>query len=471
MTETLDRTTTFFARARTTALIPAQRSRAERTVRPAALETGLEATAEHMFSLMLRNAASEGFQFTDPADPSKFSRPGCIIAAPSYPAGQPGVDQDYVFNWMRDAAITAMEIAAARMPARPGSGVQALIDYVHFAKFCQDNATPTLAHACYTIEGYSRPWTEQADGPALQTVALLQAFAQLDQPAQAVAREVVGKNLDFILGHYLEPTFNVWEEHLGYSFFARAAQLRCLRAVAANTVGIAVPGGIGDVISWLETALQGHWNGTCYLSVLAQSDSGPVPVTGGYDPNIDIVLATVYGGIAFTDTRMLATAAQLRFQWAHSSSPVVYPINVTDAHLGMGPLMGRYPGDTYDGDLHDPVPGGHPWAMCTAAFAELYYQLARDITRTQSVPHDELSSEFFGQVGIGPDTSPTDAVILLHNAADAMLQAIIYHSSDLELSEQFDGTSGYEKSVRDLTWSYAAFLSAARAKTNRNVAG
>ena len=115
---------------------------------------------------------------SSPTRPTRrsFSRPGCIIAAPSYPAAQPGVDQDYVFNWTRDAAITAMEIAAAGTPTRPGSGVQALIDYVNFARFCQDNATPTLAHACYTIEGYSRPWTEQADGPALQAVALLQAF-------------------------------------------------------------------------------------------------------------------------------------------------------------------------------------------------------------------------------------------------------------------------------------------------------
>jgi len=470
MTETLDTTTTY-ARAQTTARVPAQRSLAQRTVRPAALEGGLEATAQHMFSLMLRNVASDGFQFTDPADPSKFSRPGCVIAAPSYPAAQPGVDQDYVFNWTRDAAITAMEIAAAGMPTRPGSGVQALIDYASFAKACQDNASPTLAHACYTIEGYSRPWTEQADGPALQSVALLQAHPQLDQAAQAVAAQVIGKNVDFILGHYTEPTFNLWEEHEGYSFFARAAQLRCLRAIAANSAGIAVPDGTADVIAWLESALAGHWNGTCYLSVLAPSDAGPVPVTSGYDPNIDIVLAAVYGGVACTDTRLLATAGQLRFQWADAASPVAYPVNVTDAALGMGPLMGRYPGDTYDGDVRDPVPGGHPWALCTAGFAELYYQLAREIARTQSVPHDELSAEFFGQAGVGPGTSPAEAVVLLNNAADAMLQAVIFHSDDLELSEQFDGTSGYEKSVRDLTWSYAAFLSAVRAKTNREVEG
>ncbi len=442
-------------------------------MRPAALDAGLDATAQHLFSLMLRNVTSDGFQFSDPADPSKFSRPGCVIAAPSYPAAQPGVDQDYVFSWTRDAAITAMEIAAAEMPAWPGSGVQPLIDYVNFAKVCQDNATPTLAHACYTIEGYSRPWTEQADGPALQTVALLQAFSQLDQPAQAVAKEVISKNLDFILGNYTEPTFNLWEEHEGYSFFARAAQLRCLRAISANTAGIPVPDGIGDVIGWLESALHGHWDGDGkrYLSVLAKSDAGPVAVADGYDPNIDIVLAAVYGGVAFTDTRLLATAAQLRFQWADASSAVAYPINVTDAQLGMGPMMGRYPGDNYDGDVRHPVPGGHPWALCTAGFAELYYQLAREVSRTQSVPHDELSAEFFTQVGIGPGTSPGEAVVLLNNAANAMLQAIIYHSDNLELSEQFDGTSGYEKSLRDLTWSYAAFLSAARAKINRAVEG
>ena len=470
MTETLDKST-IFARAKTTARAPAPRSPVQHAVRAAALDGDLEVIAQHMFSLMLRNVASDGFQFTDPADPSKFSRPGCVIAAPSYPAAQPGVDQDYVFNWTRDAAITAMEIAAARLPAWPGPGVQALTDYVSFASTCQDNATPTLAHACYTIEGYSRPWTEQADGPALQTVAVLAAYPQLDQPAQALAAQVIGKNLDFILGHYQEPTFNLWEEHQGYSFFARAAQLRCLREVAANTAGITVPPGTAEAVSWLEQALRGHWDGTRYLSVLAPSDAGPVPVVTGYDPNIDIVLAAVYGGVAVTDTRLLATAAQLRFQWADPSSPVAYPVNVSDARLGMGPLMGRYPGDTYDGDVSDPVPGGHPWALCTAGFAELYYQLAREVARTQSVPHDGLSSDFFAQVGIGPGTRPDDAVILLGSAADAMLRAVVYHSDDLELSEQFDGTSGYEKSVRDLTWSYAAFLSAVRAKTSRNVEG
>jgi glucoamylase len=182
-------------------------------------------------------------------------------------------------------------------------------------------------------------------------------------------------------------------------------------------------------------------------------------------------MASVYGAIPVTDTKLLATAAQLRRQWADSSSPFVYPINVSDASLGLGPMMGRYPGDTYDGDVAHPVLGGHPWALCTANLAELYYRLASEIAQTNAVPHDDLSSEFFSQVGIAADTAPGEAVASLRNAGDAMLQAVVYHSDNLELSEQFDGTSGYEKSVRDLTWSYAAFLSAVRAKTARDVQG
>ena len=46
-----------------------------------------------------------------------------------------------------------------------------------------------------------------------------------------------------------------------------------------------------------------------------------------------------------------------------------------------------------------------------------------------------------------------------------MLQAIVYHSDHLELSEQFDAVTGFEKSVANLSWSYAAFLSAVRART------
>ena len=431
-------------------------------------QSNLPTIAQHMFSLMLRNVASDGFRFTDPGNPGSFSLPGCVIAAPSYPANTPGVDQDYVYNWTRDAAITAMEIAAAKLPARPGAGVQPLIDYVLFAQTCQTHATPTMAHACFAIGGQSRPWSEQNDGPALQTLAILQAFPQLDTPTQATARNVIGANINYLLGgsppNYQDPTTNLWEEHSGLSFFARAVQLRCFQAITSNTYGITVPQATAAAITWLQNALQTHWNGTYYISILD-------PQPSQYDPNIDIVLASVYGAIPYTDTKLLATAALLRNQWANSSSSTYYPINGADLQsLGYGPMLGRYPGDIYDGD-NDTSGVGHPWALCTGAFAELYYGLANAITTTQTVPFDNLSANFFSQIGVEASTPLSGAVTSLQKAGDAMLFAVIQHSDNLELSEQFDRTTGYEKSVSDLTWSYAAFLSAVRARTGQSVQG
>jgi GH15 family glucan-1,4-alpha-glucosidase len=145
---------------------------------------------------------------------------------------------------------------------------------------------------------------------------------------------------------------------------------------------------LGAALPWLQDALAGHWDGQYYQSML------PVPsdYRAPYDPNIDIVMAAIYGAIPVTDTKLLATAAQLRSQWADSAG-------------------------------------------------------------------------FFSQVGVDASTTPAAAAAALQGAGDQMLQAVVFHSDNLELSEQFDATTGYEKSVSNLTWSYASFLSAVRART------
>ena len=87
----------------------------------------------------------------------------------------------------------------------------------------QNNATPSLALASYTIRGLSRQWTEQTDGPALQTLAFLSAYDQLDTSTQAIAKAVINKNLNYLLGAYQDQTFNLWEEHKGFPFSSKTA--------------------------------------------------------------------------------------------------------------------------------------------------------------------------------------------------------------------------------------------------------
>jgi len=250
-------------------------------------------------------------------------------------------------------------------------------------------------------------------------------------------------------------------------------QLRCFRELAANVYGIPVPAGTAKVITDLEQALAGHWDDAAGLYRTFGPGSSYTPPGGGrnqpppgYDANIDIVLAAIYGGIGITDPKMLATAAKIRQQWTDPTQGTAYPINKADAARGLGPLLGRYPADTYDGDISDgDNPIGHPWALCTANFAELYYRLAKEITAAGVAPVDALTQDFFAQVGISAATSVPDAAAALRAAGDRMMSALIFHSDHLELSEQFDKDTGFEKSVRNLTWSYAAFLSAVRAAT------
>jgi glucoamylase len=425
--------------------------------RPAVARLDLAAVAKYMFWLMYRNVASDGLVFDDPVAAGVISSPGAVLASPSWENSATHVTQDYVYHWTRDAAVVALELAWGYANGTLPDN-QPLIDYVRFSQTCQQSAGD-FDRACYYINGTQRPWTNQTDGPALQTVALLAMYRQLDPPTQTIAAQLIDANLAFLEGAYQGQTYNLWEEEHGYSFFARSVQLRCFQAVAANTVGVDVPAWLPSALGWLTDALDGHWNGEVYQSVL------PVPADyrAPYDPNVDIVQAAVYGAESVTDPKLLATAAQLRAQWADPSSKYFYPVNGADAALGLGPLLGRYPGDVYDGDTDAQV-GDHPWALTTANFAELYYRLASQITASRTVSADSLSASFLSQVGVTPATPPLDAAAALRAAGDAMLRAIVYHSDHFELSEQFDAVTGFEKSVSNLSWSYAAFLSAVRAR-------
>ncbi|MCW2893201.1 MAG: glycosyde hydrolase family 15 protein, partial [Actinomycetia bacterium] len=423
------------------------------SARPAVTRLDLAAVAKYMFWLMYRNVASDGLVFDDPVNAGVVSSPGAVLASPSWENSASHVTQDYVYHWTRDAAVVAVELAWAYAEGTLPDN-QPLIDYVRFSQACQRSAGD-FDRASFYIDGTQRPWTDQADGPALQVIALVAVYRQLDAPTQAIAAQLIDANLAFLAGAYQGQTYNLWEEEYGYSFFARSAQLRCFQAIAANTIGITVPPWLPSALTWLISALEGHWNGEVYQSVL------PVPTDyrAPYDPNIDIVQAAIYGAESVTDPKLLATAAQLRAQWADPASKYFYPVNGTDSAAGLGPLLGRYPGDVYDGDTDAQV-GDHPWALTTANFAQLYYRLATKITSSRTVAADPLSATFLSQVGVTSATPPLDAAVALRSAGDAMLRAIVYHSDHFELSEQFDAVTGFEKSVSNLSWSYAAFLSA-----------
>ncbi|MBN9110655.1 MAG: hypothetical protein J0I34_17980 [Pseudonocardia sp.] len=412
--------------------------------------------AQIMLPLMLRNVSSELFRFEDPADPAKESAPGCVIAAPSTGTNLPSVKQDYVYAWVRDAAVVAGEIALGDPPGRDDR----LREYIRFSRLCQANAESAghVARAAFTIEGDPRAWSDQSDGAALQTLAVMTAWDDLDDTTRAVARDLVARNVAFLLDAHAGPTVDLWETWHGYSLFTRSVQLRCLKAVRGTEFAPADTPRLDAAIADLTGVLtdDDHWDAARNHLISMIGDTQP-----GYEPNISSVMAAVYGALEVTDTRVLATVAALRAAW--TGGPDAYPVNAADAALGLGPMFGRFPGDTYDGDDNDSGTG-HPWALCTANVAEVHYDLAAAVASTGRIPIDDRSRLFFDQLGIGATTTIADVAAILCDAGDRMLGALIRHSDHLELSEQFDAATGYEKSVRNLTWSYAAYLSAVRAR-------
>jgi glucoamylase len=145
-------------------------------VRPVLAQSDLTAIAPYMFWLMFRNVASDGFVFEDPVNTGVVSQPGCVLASPAWENTATNVSQDYACSWTRDAAITAIELAAGPLPTS-----QPLIGYVQFAQTCQNSAS-AIGHfdrVSFLINGTPRDWTDQTDGPALQTLAIVRLYDQL----------------------------------------------------------------------------------------------------------------------------------------------------------------------------------------------------------------------------------------------------------------------------------------------------
>ncbi len=419
------------------------------------LHASFDDAARCLLSLMLRNVATDGWVFQSD---NRRSKPGCIIASPSRPDDLAVTDQDYVHSWVREAAICATEIAAAKVP---GSFLQ---DYVEFSQVEQASAKSehkTLGHACFRIDGTVRPWNEQSDGPAMRVLALLAMRSQLSPDAQAKADRVIQQDAEYLLGSAGLPTTNVWEDAQGRSFFATAVQLKALRALKQQGLPGASPSQISSACDRLSASLGTFWvqGEERYRSILEGGMGG--------DLNSDIVMAAVYGDLRCSDAKMLATATKLRALFAN-----LYPVNKVDAaQRQIGPLIGRYKDDGYDGDQSEPGPDfGQPWVLCTCNFAEFYYRVAAETKAAGQITISEETKPFFQQVGfdrsgaVNRQAELTSLKNALVDAGDRMLRAVLFHSDHLELSEQYDRFSGFEKSVRNLTWSYASALGAIRAR-------
>lgn len=422
--------------------------------------------SKYMFWMMLRNFATGQWVFskTDENGSRIYTLPGCIIASPSRPHDTV-TTEDYVNFWVRDGALTVNECIYHDLPSK-----EMLDEYVAFSDVVQNTAIKAgrRAHACFNIDGTKRPWGEQGDGPALRILSILEIWDHLGIKAKSTARKILINDRQYIIENYKSKTDNAWEEINGKCFFSRAAQRHAIDKLqqTAFITGVEPDTQVPGIIYDLTKLLEQHWipERGHYCSILeGKAKDG---VLRGHELNIDLIFACTYAGLSCFDERMLVTVSKLRDKFVN-----LYPINHKDAENDIGPLIGRYPGDYFDGTINEGGDMGHPWPLCTANLARYYYQCMVELANTPDIVITDPMKHFFSQIGFdhtGDISKSSLKYKELHGAlltaGDKLMRAIVYHSDHLELSEQFDRIHGTCMSVRSLTWSYSSFIAASRTR-------
>lgn len=419
--------------------------------------------------------------------------PGSVVASSVMGAYDP--DPDYFFHWFRDSALVmdALRILVAD-GTRPAADADAIRDHIRFSLGLRGlTGAAVLAHGDpkqgvdpdfvqhvrseADLRGVAgdRIWGEvrvnpdgtldtlnwsrpQHDGSALQALTLLRCLEDgvLQPGVRDEAAALLRIDLDFVLAHHAEPSFEIWEDSLGHDYYTGVVQCAALRRGAdwLEARGDAETAGrCRQAAAALAAAADGHWRpeARAYASLLPAASGAP-----GRDLDIAVILGVLHAGLpsgphSVLDPRAQATLAALEDLFAG-----LFPINAGRP----APALGRYREDRYF--------GGGAWYIATLAAAEFHYRLATALAGGAALALTTDNRGFVARVlGSEPGSSLDNRrlVAAFRDRGDAFLAtAQAFTPADGALSEQFDRETGAQTSAKHLGWSYAGFITAVRAR-------
>jgi glucoamylase len=392
-------------------------------------------------------------------------KPGAIVASPVLASWDP--DPDYFFHWFRDSAIV---IDALRLLHQDRTvGPEAIADFsdfidfslslqhldgmplvadkswrartsVEFQQYLRSDAelsavTPETVVAetrvnpdgTLDISRWSRP---QHDGPPLRILAVLRWLSSrisLDEDCRRAAARLLHSDIDFILAHWDEPDFDMWEEEQGRNYYTDRLMASALEQAAQWLVRRAPnedrrkAAACRHTASHIRHRLDDYWLASegFYRSRLAGTPEKHL--------DISVIFAIIHSGEegslhGLTDPRVLATLTKLEALFARD-----YAIN-HDRPKERAPALGRYSDDVYF--------SGGAYYFSTLAAAEFYYRLAA-----------ALNDRTYRQSG------------------DGFLETVrAFTPENGALSEQFDRSTGQQTSAKNLAWSHAGLITAVAAR-------
>ncbi|OBS22075.1 hypothetical protein FPOA_08412 [Fusarium poae] len=432
--------------------------------RQSSLDSFIKSESSVAIEQLLCNIGSDGCH-------SQGVASGVVIASPDTE------DPDYFFTWTRDAALVFKHVIDRFINQYDAGLQQKIQQYIASQAKLQGVSNPSgslsdgsgLGEAKYEVDlspftgGWGRP---QRDGPALRATAII-TYANwlIDNGYTSTASDiiwpVVRNDLNYVAQYWNQTGFDLWEEVRGSSFFTTASQYRALieGATLAKKLGKS-----GDTYATIAPQalcfMQTYWipSGRYVDSNINVNDGRT-----GKDANS--ILTSIHN----FDPALSCDAATFQ---PCSDKALANHKAVTDSFRswninkgisqGSAVSVGRYIEDVYY--------NGNPWYLATLAAAEQLYDALYVWKQKGSITVNDISLSFFKDLvpGISTGTYASDSSTFktitdaVSNYADGYVSIVQKYVGDNgALAEQFDKNNGRPLSATDLTWSYAAFLSAA----------
>ncbi|KAK0464222.1 glucoamylase [Desarmillaria tabescens] len=413
---------------------------------------------------------------------SSGARTGVVIASPS------NSNPDYLYTWTRDSSLVFQALIDQYTLGLDTTLRTQIDNFVSSQAIVQQVSNPSgtvssggLGEPKFNIDlsaftgGWGRP---QRGGPALRATALITYANWLiangnTSYVTSTLWPIIELDLGYVVTYWNQTGFDLWEEVSSSSFFTTAVQHRSLRE------GATLAAALGDTaLATQYTAqaantlcfLQSYWNPTG-LYMTANTGGG----RSGKDANPALASIHTFDAAAGCD------AVTFQLPWQHYFQPCsdkalaslkvyvdafrsIYTINSGIAS-NAAVATGRYPEDSYQ--------GGNPWYLTTAAVAEQLYDAIIVWKQTGSIEVTSTSLAFFTQfsssitTGVYDSSTTTysDLLAAVQTFADGFLAINAkYTPSGGGLAEQYSRNTGSPLSPADLTWSYAATLTALGAR-------
>ena len=421
---------------------------------------------------------------------------GSVLASPVPAHYDP--DPDYFFHWFRDSAIVidALRVALLAGYTEP-SALSRFREFLQFsrslhtldgrefvarsnfrahvqpaflqylrpdAEIAALSGDAVLADVRVNADGtpdfirWSRP---QTDGPALRCLALLRWCEQFpdlreDPAVQPALGDVISTDLAFVLAHLREPCGDIWEEEIGHHYYTQLLQVEALRRGAEWLEASGDPASSHASRLAAEQALallDAFWsaNGGFYRSRGVRGSAVP-----DKDPDIAVILAVLHAGRDTGMHSVLDPRAQATLTALEELFEAEFDIN-RERPRERGAALGRYANDRYY--------GGGAWFLATLAAAEFYFRLAQALRGSAVMPVAAVNARFRQRLGTIEAVRGEDWARLAVERGDAIMRTVqAFTPASGELSEQFDRSSGAQTSAKHLSWSYAAFITAAASR-------